>query len=50
MKGNLRKCPLCGRFIQSLGLARHRSMHYSRTKKKGIAIMPKPNITQEEGK
>jgi len=29
MKGNrLIECPTCGKFFQSLGYARHRTMHY----------------------
>jgi len=48
-KGNrTRACPQCGKFIQSLGWARHRSMHYDHRMKEearqksleGVTLQP----------
>jgi hypothetical protein len=34
MKGNrLHECPVCHKYFQSLGIARHRAMHYDKKKR-----------------
>jgi hypothetical protein len=40
-KGNrLHECPVCHKYFQSLGIARHRAMHYDKKRRQNVKESP----------